>query len=1104
MQNTISTLGTISWGRRLMRAAAALGLLLAFGFAQTGLAQSGSNQLTIFKNYFVTGDYVAGGWVKGGTLDGPLEKGTITIPDPLQPNSSSVPVGADIVAAFLYWETVESSHSQNPGQNGSFNGYAISGSRLPTLGQSTTSWSPGGCSGNSNGSKIVQGYRADVRPFLPLDANGKIQANTSYTVELADTGTNGGSVPFTLGASLVIIYRVQASPAFPLNSIVIYDGTFAPSNATPNMSEMSQQIAGFYQAAASPVAKLTHIVGGGQLKKNETVSLTSGNNTVNLPSLYGDPLDPFPGIYNGSWDNPTWTGNNSAINTTVKANDASETTSVTPTGTNGNCLDWSAVVLSTRVPDPNLDALLPVWKAPPSGPPGYTDVISNQFVALPGAHPNAPDIFVEIDYLSNLDGNAGPYLHSHLPQQAALDMVGDAFAAQNVHIHFDVGPTNYAGKCSTTAPFACPDPYIIQGGTGGNAIPESVTLCNDAFCRFPGTPAVGWKGGFLFIKQNASVPNSNPPIPLGNFQLGRKDSYHYVLFAHALGAPRSFWNTFAATLQNNTSVAKLISIVNSGTSATVTIQTPPGLLKPGDCPNALIPPCSDANVDRITVTEAIGQRALNGTYHFTNLSSSTTNNITTTTFNIATTNTTATCTVTPCVADGTYNFSNEPHLTVTYGGPRSPSGRSDLGGGDSVVTFGLWPTDDVAGCQADPSVTLTLGQTYCTNQVGTTTAQGGTLLHEMGHTFFFTHGGTFFPNGTPALGQQVNNPLGPPTYGLNCNPGFLSSMNYLFQIRGFPDGGIDYSGQTLPNLSEKALNESDGIGSDMFTPFLPAAHYTRWYAPATALDAQLGHIAARHCNGSRILDGAQMVRIDGSVLTEPSGFSGPIDWNNDGNTTDTGLVQDINFNDNFFNSPSGSNLDSPFAGFNDWINRDLRQVGSRANTFGFSAGGDPADATGGDPADATGGDPADATGGDPADVTGGDPADVTGGDPADVTGGAEQDENTACSTADPPSGLMASQMPKVHNVNLNWTPPGVCLVSRKAGYTIWRAVGFFTNLTPANRTQFTSIGTADAPTTTFTDNNVKNNVTYTYFVTDTNTQGATSGASNLVQITVSF
>jgi hypothetical protein len=1101
MQTMILTLVTISWRRRLMPTAVALGLLMVFGFAQVASAQT--NPLTITKNYFVTGDYVVGGWVKGSS-NGTLGTGTINIPDALQPNSTAVPPGADVVAAFLYWETVEStSQPPNPGKNGFFNGYPITGSFLPSpTPNAPTSWSSGGCSGSSMGAKTIQGYRADVRPFLPLDAQGKVQGNGAFQVNLADTGTNGAKVPFTLGATLVIIYRVQ-SPVVPLNSIVIYDGTFAPSNAPSAMPEMSQQIAGFYQAAASPVAKITHIVGGGQSGKSESVLL----NGVNLPSLYADPT-PLPGIYNGSWDNPTW-----PVNPIVHANDSLETTSVVPSGTNGNCLDWGAVIFSSTVQDTDGDGLLDVWE----DNQGYTDAISGQFVALPGANKLVKDIFVEIDYLSNLDGLAGPYKHSHLPKQAALDMVGNATAAQNVHVHFDVGPTNYAGNCSTTNPTVCPDPYIIQGGTGGNPISESAVVCTDGatLCQFPGQAAVGWKAGLLFVKNKATVPNSSPPVPLGNFQSGRKDSYHYMLFGHALGAQRSFWTAFAATEQSPL-FAKLISIVNSGTTATVTIQTPQRLLKPGDCPNAAIPACSDSNVDRVTVTGAIGQPALNGNYHFTILSSSTDgNSVTTTTFTIATTITTANCTIAPCVANGTYNSSNESRLMVAYGGPTATSGHSDVGGGDSAVMFGLWLADDLAGCQADPSVTLAPGQAYCVNQVGTITAQGGTLLHELGHTNFLTHGGTFFPDETgitqsgALAGRYVNNPLVVPSHGLNCNPGFLSSMNYLFQIRGFPDGGIGYSGQTLPDLLETQLNETLGIGSDRFTGQL-APHFTRWYAPPNALDIQLqnatgGRFATRHCNGTPITDGAQMVRVDGST------FSAPIDWNNNlivPDATEPVAWQDVNFNGSTFGSP-----DAAFPGFNDWINLDLRQMGSRAGTFGFSGGGGgfPDTAGGGGFPDSAGGGgfPDSAGGGGFPDTAGGGglPDSAGGGGFPDTAGGGdEQDEDTATSTADAPTGLMAAPSPlTTHQVLLTWTSPGFGQVRR---YDIWRAEGSFPTVASviANHALFMNIGNVKGtpPVTTFTDPNVKNKTTYTYFVTETNKQGVQSGASAPATIFVVF
>src|SRR6266478_5838454 len=238
MQNAIPTMGTISWSRRLVLAtvAWALGLLLVFAFAPAGLAQTATNQLALSNNYFVTGDYVVGGVGLRG-LGNPatnLATGTIQIPDANSVPATGVPNGAYIVAAFLYWETVEKSQSAFAGQQGFFNGFPITGSILGNP-NAPTSWSSGGCSGSSNGATTMRAYRADVRPFLAMDANGNVLGNGSYQVKLADSGSNGGGTPLTLGASLVIIYRVL-SPAVPLNSIVLYDGAAAPSNSSSTMS----------------------------------------------------------------------------------------------------------------------------------------------------------------------------------------------------------------------------------------------------------------------------------------------------------------------------------------------------------------------------------------------------------------------------------------------------------------------------------------------------------------------------------------------------------------------------------------------------------------------------------------------------------------------------------------------------------------------------------------------------------------------------------------------------------------------------------------------------------------------------------------------------
>src|SRR5262249_25610835 len=153
-----------------------------------------------------------------------------------------------------------------------------------------------------------------------------------YQVSLPDSGKSS-QAPFALGATLIIVYRLLA-PTTPLNSVVIYDGAFAPSNTSQTVT---QPLLGFFQAGndqGGPVmAKITHIVGNGQSNKLESVTL----NGAPLLSLYGT-LPPFPGSYNGTWDNPTWLTNNA-----VKANDASAITSVVPASSNKGCVSWGAI-----------------------------------------------------------------------------------------------------------------------------------------------------------------------------------------------------------------------------------------------------------------------------------------------------------------------------------------------------------------------------------------------------------------------------------------------------------------------------------------------------------------------------------------------------------------------------------------------------------------------------------------------------------------------------------------------------------------------------------------------------------------------------------------
>jgi PKD repeat protein len=87
---------------------------------------------------------------------------------------------------------------------------------------------------------------------------------------------------------------------------------------------------------------------------------------------------------------------------------------------------------------------------------------------------------------------------------------------------------------------------------------------------------------------------------------------------------------------------------------------------------------------------------------------------------------------------------------------------------------------------------VSLGQAL--GNVGTTGAQAGTFMHELGHNIGLQHGGID---------------------GINHKPNYLSIMNYAFQFNGLRingnDGHYDYSRFVLPELDETDLDETVGL-----------------------------------------------------------------------------------------------------------------------------------------------------------------------------------------------------------------------------------------------------------------------------------------------------
>jgi hypothetical protein len=1054
------------------------------GFAQnaTGLGQ---NPLTFENNFFVTGDYVVAGAQNMTTnfvsINGnSYANGTIMVPDgnpginpsPLT-GDNKVPAGAQIVAATLYWSTAEKVGATDgqTGQSGFFRpvfpggpqtGYAISGASVNK--QGTVSFSSGGCAGTSTG-KVLRTYRADVRGAFPQDANGNVLANGTYEVLLPSTSS---TTPITLGATLVIIYRVL-SPNVPLNSIVIYDGDYAPGNNT--QLTMTQTMQGFYQAAQNPVSRLTHIVGQGKSKKMQSVYLN--DLTSPLSSLYpGQP--PFPGFY-GSWDNPTWTFSNPQTNP-VHAGDASATTEVSPSSGQAGCVSWGAVIVSTTVQNTDGDGLLDIHKQPkaPNNPlrPGYCDAGVNEgvcaqgdvnWVDLPGAvlgSPQAPhpDLFVQADYLcSTSDGSTcdgrysfNPFLKADptdidpatgLPRTAVQKVI-DSFGGisgntrhQKINLH------------------------VIPG----NAIPE--LTCSDnlatnprGLCAFPNQPGVvSWPGGLIYTKNQplnyldeaSCEAAANGPCTR-RFQHGKDSSYHYALFAHAVGVPN--WTLLGGTLANADTSVQAPNVMQSGGKVTFRTTTPHLLAS-----NANDSHCPQG---RVTVAFVITDPSLNGTYCATVTGPNT--------FTIPATSS----------KNFTYTSSTDPNFAVMSGQADKVSGFSDIGGQNSLIGLGSW----AAAFQ-------------------TWQAYAGTIMHELGHSIGLTHGGFFFDSLTvDNKGNSINNDY-TPTLEANCKANHQSIMNYEFQTKllhkflRFDQNGNpitvqvpDFSGQALDTLSEGAP-KSPAFSAP------PAYYYTRWYEFTSVAG---GSPASLHCDGSAILG----TDVNKSMI-EHRGVATALSW-----SVQNG--QDINFDGAFETTGVGAPPASfGLRGHNDWSGTpkipgvNLRQIGATgsmstangAGQLGLSGGGGQLGLSGGGGQlglSGGGGQLGLSGGGGQLGLSGGGGqlGLSGGGGQVGLSGGGGVGELTQTieeSVTDPPSNLVATEDVSPRVIRLFWTPAS----GEIGSYNIYRQPPF-TNGNPMNVPIGQLIFHADTNQFEFDDTVTCNPAGYTYQVSAVQSAASTN------------
>jgi hypothetical protein len=173
------------------------------------------------------------------------------------------------------------------------------------------------------------------------------------------------------------------------------------------------------------------------------------------------------------------------------------------------------------------------------------------------------------------------------------------------------------------------------------------------------------------------------------------------------------------------------------------------------------------------------------------------------------------------------------------------SGCSELPGNDFIVSLGSW-----------------------TPAGGNQVQQGGTFMHELGHTLNLHHGGAD---------------------DINCKPNYLSVMSYSRQIPGWApklptttQNLLDYSRSALAALNEGSLNEALGVG-------VVPGNQTGFGPP-----------------------------------TPPTVVStaGAIDWNQNNVSTNTGVARDINYlyQGKFGSGNCGASPNETLTGYNDWAN----------------------------------------------------------------------------------------------------------------------------------------------------------------------------------------
>ena len=556
-----------SAARFRIRAAFLLALFVALRLAQTGgQAAVPTNALPYTTGYLLTGDYAVG---SVNLVPGNNNTSTGTI------HMSGVPDNADVVAAFVYWETI-APVGVDPvaiADFVKFRGEPIKSVRVKSKKQPLAA----ACF-LSGGPWEITMFRADVKRLLPpqLDVNGKsigkllvndgdLQENNLPLTTV--TLPTGNLVSDSAGASLVVVYRDRS---LPLKKVVLYDGLRVAAPA----EETTQAIAGFYQSGGAPKkAKLTHIVGSSA--SNSTEALWFNNTKVKT-----NPFQGTASLSDRAWSDVT-VDVSSLMNQATVSPVYGETVTSKVTHTSNNpyeCLTYEATLFSVTVLDADKDGI-PDRLEQPSGLLKDPNNVELPNLYAMGARLQRRDFFGEVNAMRTLqdttygspnapyDSGVGPDgipgtaddtlppvvsvtapPHNHMPIARVLTDVGNAMKAApvanldgttGIWAHFDVGNlgayhglgADYSPSVGSNDEYLVPDAYA----RGGELTIETACLPGPN-CRFPDYPGtVGW--GFSLTQY--MLGQDVEPAVAPRFDENRNGLVHYLLYPHLRGKPRA-------------------------------------------------------------------------------------------------------------------------------------------------------------------------------------------------------------------------------------------------------------------------------------------------------------------------------------------------------------------------------------------------------------------------------------------------------------------------------------------------------------------------------------------------------------------------------------